>query len=161
MQRFALFMAALSTVLALGGALAHAYELPNKIGLNREDYFVAQQLYQGWSNFAFIISIQMTTILACLIVFWRDRSLRGPFTAALLLLIAAQVVFWALTYPANEATQNWTTLPENWEALRRQWEYSHLAGAGLQLGVFAAIAWALTGYVPRAAARPCDPADAP
>ena len=33
------------------------------------------------------------------------------------------------TYPASQATDNWTTIPANWEQLRRQWEYSHAANA--------------------------------
>jgi hypothetical protein len=45
--------------------------------------------------------------------------------------VAAQVVFWTFTYPANQATNNWTVLPANWQDLRTQWEYSHATGAGL------------------------------
>jgi hypothetical protein len=36
-------------------------------------------------------------------------------------------VFWAFTYPANVATNNWTVVPDTWASLRRQWEYSHAA----------------------------------
>jgi hypothetical protein len=43
------------------------------------------------------------------------------------------VVFWTFTYPANQETGNWTTLPANWLELRRQWEYSHAASAALNL----------------------------
>jgi hypothetical protein len=52
---------------------------------------------------------------------------------ALLCMAAAQAVFWTFTYPANQATNNWTVLPANWLELRRQWEYSHATGAGLNL----------------------------
>ncbi|TJW42154.1 MAG: hypothetical protein E5W83_22825, partial [Mesorhizobium sp.] len=38
---------------------------------------------------------------------------------------ATQLAFWTRTFPANQATRNWTVLPEYWEMLRRQWEYSH------------------------------------
>jgi hypothetical protein len=38
---------------------------------------------------------------------------------------------WTFTYPANQATNNWTVLPPNWQDLRSQWEYSHATGAGL------------------------------
>jgi len=38
-------------------------------------------------------------------------------------------VFFAWTYPANQATGNWTSAPENWEQLRTDWEYSHAANA--------------------------------
>jgi hypothetical protein len=37
------------------------------------------------------------------------------------------------TFPANKETLYWTVLPENWMALRAQWEYSHAAGAVLNL----------------------------
>ena len=43
------------------------------------------------------------------------------------------MIFWTFTYPANQQTANWTLLPDNWEDLRRQWEYSHAAGALLNL----------------------------
>jgi hypothetical protein len=56
-----------------------------------------------------------------------------PACAALGGLIGAQIVFWVWTFPANQATVNWTQQPENWQALRSQWEYSHLAGAGFQM----------------------------
>jgi hypothetical protein len=52
---------------------------------------------------------------------------------ALACLAAAQVIFWTYTFPANVATQNWTSVPANWEDLRRQWEYSHAAGAIFQM----------------------------
>jgi hypothetical protein len=38
-------------------------------------------------------------------------------------------VFWMYTFPANQATRNWTALPQDWEPLRAQWEYSHAVGA--------------------------------
>jgi hypothetical protein len=52
---------------------------------------------------------------------------------ALACVVAAQGLFWAFTYPANGATENWTVVPDNWDRLRRQWEYSHAAGAAFQL----------------------------
>jgi hypothetical protein len=55
-----------------------------------------------------------------------------PAAIALAAFIAAQAVFWIWTFPANVATDQWTSQPENWETLRRQWEYSHLAGAAFQ-----------------------------
>jgi hypothetical protein len=48
-------------------------------------------------------------------------------------------VFWIWTYPANQATGNWTVQPENWEILRRNWEYSHFAGAVFQVLAMAAL----------------------
>jgi hypothetical protein len=37
---------------------------------------------------------------------------------AFLCVVAAHVVFWIFTFPANQLTSNWTVLPENWMALR-------------------------------------------
>lgn len=42
------FVALLSTALALGGALAHLFELPTKMSLPREHYFIVQTIYRGW-----------------------------------------------------------------------------------------------------------------
>jgi hypothetical protein len=41
-RNIAFFVALFSTALALGAALAHALEFPNKIGLARESYFAVQ-----------------------------------------------------------------------------------------------------------------------
>jgi hypothetical protein len=40
-------------------------------------------------------------------------------------------VFFAWTYPANQATRNWTVITEDWQGLRTQWEWSHAASAVL------------------------------
>ena len=43
------FFNLLFTVFALAPALAHLLELPNKIGLSRDDYLIVQQIYRGWA----------------------------------------------------------------------------------------------------------------
>lgn len=58
---------------------------------------------------------------------------------AALALAPAMAHAWTFTFPANRATQNWTTLPENWMALRAQWEYSHAASAVLNLAALVAV----------------------
>ena len=50
---------------------------------------------------------------------------------AALLLAAGLAVFFQWTLPTNQATANWTRLPEEWESLRAQWEWSHAANAVL------------------------------
>lgn len=139
------FIAMLAAVLALGGALAHAFELPNKIGLSREEYFIVQKAYRGWSQFAYLLAVQFLSLLALAYLSRRGPTVFWMAALALFCLIGAQAVFWIFTYPANVATQNWTIAPNNWEELRRQWEYSHLAGAIFQLtGVIALIIAALS-----------------
>ena len=126
------FVALLATALALGAALAHALELPNKIGMSRESYFVVQNIYRGWNRLGYLLAVELIGMLAVVILYRRERSVRRPALVAVACLIAAQDVFWTLTFPANVATSNWTIAPANWETLRQQWEYSHLAGAVLQ-----------------------------
>jgi hypothetical protein len=62
----AFFAALLATSFALGGALAHAIELANKIGMTREEYFTVQQVYSGCDRLAYVLAAART---------------RGPTTA--------------------------------------------------------------------------------
>ena len=128
-----MFIALLSTAIALGGALAHLFELPNKIGLPRGEYFVVQGIYRGWWQLAYVLVVELVSMLAVVILYRRQPRVFWFAMFAVACLVAAQAIFWTYTYPANAATENWTTVPPNWEALRRQWEYSHAVGAGLQL----------------------------
>jgi hypothetical protein len=66
-----------------------------------------------------------------------------PFALALfafLCLAFTLVIFFVWTFPANQSTGNWTTVPANWEELRRQWEYSHAANALVTLAAFCSVA---------------------
>lgn len=135
----AFFIALMATALALGPALAHALELPGKIGMSVGDYFAVQRVYQGWNRLAYVLALQLAGILGVIALYWKEPSVRWPAMVALLALVAAQVLFWTLTFPANQATANWTQRTDNWAALRTQWEYSHLAGAGCQLVAMASL----------------------
>jgi archaellum biogenesis protein FlaJ (TadC family) len=135
----AFFVALMATALALGGALAHLYELPNKIGLPRDSYFTVQAIYLGWWQLAFVLLVQFIAILAIILMSRHEARVFWLAIIALACLASAQAVFWIYTQPANAATQNWSIQPENWEALRRQWEYSHAVGAVFQLGAMAAL----------------------
>ena len=52
---------------------------------------------------------------------------------AFLCIVRTQIVFWTYTFPTNQITDNWTTVPDNWTTLRQQWEYSHATDALLNL----------------------------
>src|SRR5262245_21402541 len=157
-----MFVALLSTALALGGALAHLLELPNKIGLPRDDYFTVQHIYDGWNQLAYVLGFQFLSILASISLSRGSRRILWPVIIALAFLVAAQGVFWVFTYPANAATANWTEIPLDWEHWRRQWEYSHAVGAVFQLGSFCALAVAALararGMEARAAVTESHPA---
>ena len=122
--------------LVLAPALAHLLELPNKIGLSREEYLVVQQIYRGWQFLGIVIYGALLSTLALAIMVRRQPKEFGLTLAAFLCLLAAHALFWIYTFPANQATLYWTVLPDNWMALRAQWEYSHAAGAVLNLIAF-------------------------
>ena len=136
LTRLLLFLSLVFAALALVPAGAHLAELANKIDLPREDYLAVQQIYRGWALFGIVVlgALASTGALA-----FARRS--WPAIVAFLCIAGTQVVFWTFTYPANEATRNWTTLPENWLALRAQWEYSHAASALLNLVALLALAY--------------------
>ena len=50
------------------------------------------------------------------------------------------VVFYAMTFPVNKKTRNWTVSPQEWESLRRRWEYSHALNAFLYFLALASLA---------------------
>jgi hypothetical protein len=133
------FLALLFAALALGPALAHLLELPNKIGLSRDEYLTVQQIYRGWALLGIVVFGALLSSLALAIAARRRRSEFVPAFVAFLCIAGTQAVFWTFTYPANEQTANWTLLPAHWRALRAQWEYSHAASAVLNLAAFIAL----------------------
>jgi hypothetical protein len=127
------FFSLLFAALALAPALAHLLELPNKIGLSRDDYLIVQQIYRGWSLLGFIVAGALLSTLVLMIMVRGQRKAFVLTLVAFLCIVGTQVVFWTFTYPANRQTDNWTVLPQSWMALRAQWEYSHAASAVLNL----------------------------
>ena len=127
------FISLLSAVVALGPAFAHLLELRVKIRLPLEQYRIVQQLYRGWALIGVAV---VTAIFSTLGVAFLVRAQRQRFALTLiafLLLIGTQIIFWAVTFPVNQRTRNWTVFPPDWKDLRLRWEYSHAAGAVLNL----------------------------
>ena len=138
------FFSLLFAALALGPALAHLLELPNKMGLSRADYLTVQQIYRGWALLGVVVfGALLSTLLHALAARGRRREFRAALTAFLCIL-GTQVVFWVFTFPANQQTSDWTVLPDNWVALRNQWEFSHAVSALLNLGAVVALIYAVT-----------------
>jgi len=127
------FLSLLFAALALAPAMAHLLELPHKINFSHDEYLVVQQIYRGWNLLAVVVFGALLSTLALTITV---RHQRKAFTFALiafLCILGTQIVFWTYTFPTNQITNNWTTLPDNWTALRHQWEYSHATSAFLNL----------------------------
>ncbi|MBS4011853.1 MAG: DUF1772 domain-containing protein [Roseovarius sp.] len=123
---------------------AHLFELPHKMALDRESYFTVQGIYAGWSLFGAPILAAILTNLGLCLAERRvcPRSARWTLMAAVL-TIASLVVFFTWVFPANQATDNWTTQLKTWEVLRRNWEYGHAANAALLACALVATAMAV------------------
>ena len=144
-----IFLAVVLTALALIPYGAHLFSLPNKIAMAREQYLVAQAVYDGWALIS-IILIPAMLVNIVLAVMLRGEAGFGLALAGCVCMAATLAVFFAFTYPANVATQNWKVAPPNWAELRQQWEYSHAANAGLIFASFCLIVLAsIAALLPR------------
>jgi hypothetical protein len=121
------------TALAFVPGGAHLFELPNKIGMSQDDYFAVQSIYRGWALFGVVIFAATGANLLLALMLWRRSKTYRPTLGAALVLAATLVVFFAWTYPANQATANWTVATADWQSLRTQWELTHTANAILTL----------------------------
>lgn len=150
------FLAIVLTALSLVPGGAHLFELPNKIGLPQEAYFTVQAIYRGWALFGFVLVPALLVNL--LLAFAVRHSVRSSALAlmAAVLMAANLAIFFGWTYPANVATENWTTPVPGWEALRAQWEYSHAVNAMLTFGALCLVVLSTL-----AAATPHTPAGRP
>jgi hypothetical protein len=150
------------TAVALGPGLAHLFELPGKMVLGEADYFIVQRIYTGWSLFGWVIGAELIATLALAFALHGQRTARLWAIAAVTAVIGSQVFFWAFVFPGNQATVNWTVVPDNWEIVRRRWEYGHAASALLDLGALMAVALSALAWTPHpaAATRREWPADA-
>jgi hypothetical protein len=129
------------TALILIPSGAHLFELPAKIDLDRDAYFIVQGIYTGWAAFVLPIigAIASNGLLFAGLRRKRPAKARWALLSAVLIAVSL-AVFFAFIFPGNQATENWTTQPENWEALRSSWEYGHAANAVLVFAAFIATA---------------------
>ncbi len=133
MKNLLKFSTILFAVITLGALLAHLFALPGKIDLSKDDYLVVQRIYRGW---AWLGMLEIGTIILTLIWAISERKKKNIFpwlVTALIIFVVSLVIFFMFTFPANQATTNWTTLPPDWETLRKNWEYSHAVRAVLNL----------------------------
>jgi hypothetical protein len=114
------------TALILTPSAAHLFELPGKMRLDRDAYFVVQSIYAGWALFGVPILAAILANGALFVALRRsDRTAARWALASAALIALSLAVFFTWTFPANQATANWTVAPEAWEGLRQAWEHSH------------------------------------
>jgi hypothetical protein len=131
------------TSIILTASLSHLLSLSNKIKMPADEYLIAQKIYTGWALLAIPVILAIISVLLQLILIKREYQGFGLTLAAFISLVITQAIFWIFTFPANQQTANWKTLPANWEKLRTQWEYSHATAAILNLLALALLILAL------------------
>ena len=117
------FLAIMLTALAPVPSGTHLAALPNKMAMAQAAYFIAQQIYAGWARFGIVLFGALAANLAHTIVLCRLGRSFGYALASFLLIAANLAIFFVRTFPTNQATNNWTVVPNNWNKLRIQWEY--------------------------------------
>jgi hypothetical protein len=144
-NRTVAFLAILLTALLLVPEGAHFFELPAKIGMDRDTYFAVQQIYSGWSFFGIVMLAAFGANVALAVLLRRDPTALAFAVIAAVAVVANIAIFFIWTYPANQATANWTRPTEDWQMLRSVWEYSHAVNALVSLiGLCSATLAALT-----------------
>jgi hypothetical protein len=107
--------------------------LPNKIDLSRDAYQTVQGVYAGWAWLG-IVDLAALIMNAGLAITLRQQRLTFSFAVtAALCIVVFSAIFFTWTFPANQATANWTAMPDDWSGLRREWECSHAASAVVML----------------------------
>ena len=144
------FLAIVLTALALVPSGAHFAALPNKMAMEQTDYFLAQQVYNGWALFGIVLFGALVANLAHTIVLRRLGRSCGYALASLLFIAASLVIFLVWTFPTNQATSNWTVVPKNWNELRSQGEYSHATNALVTFAALVCVVIAVLRQPPQA-----------
>lgn len=142
-------LAVVLTALALVPAGAHLLALPNKMALSRDDYVAVQAIYRGWALLGAVLIAALLADLALAVALRRDRRGAGLALLAALLLGLTLVIFFVWVFPANQATENWTSVPDDWEALRAHWEYGHAVNAVVTFLALCAVTAAAMRPTPR------------
>ncbi len=136
MKNFARLITVFFCVITLSALMTHLLELRVKITLPKDDYQMVQSIYSGWQWLGiFEIGAILLTFVWTMMV-RKEKNVFPYILSALICFVISIVIFFTFTFPANQATVNWTKLPENWADLRREWEYSHAVRALLNLAGF-------------------------
>ena len=137
-------------------ALAHVFELPGKMRLNKETYIAVQSIY--YPGFTIGGVAEGLGMVAALVLLLLTPAERAPFwwtLAGLVALLAMHAAYWVITHPVNGFWLKDRQLKgfgakffsfdpmkrslagegggERWKSLRDRWEYSHVLRAVLSV----------------------------
>ena len=99
------FLAIVLTALALVPSGAHFAALPNKMAMEQTDYFLAQQVYNGWALFGIVLFGALTANLAHTIVLRRLGRSCGYALASFFVYCCEPCHFLGLDLPDKSSDQ--------------------------------------------------------
>src|SRR6266540_1400034 len=140
------FLSLLLTAVNSGLLLAHAVEMPGKMTLAGQDYLVVQQIYRWRRPVGAVTEPAALLATGALAVLVRDDvAAFGLTSGALVALVAALVIFFAVTQPVNARLPKLDPAnPEpDWVRLRDRWEWSHAMRAVLSVLALIALIFAV------------------
>lgn len=140
-------VAVMLVALAAALSVAHAFELPGKMRLGRDDYFTVQKIYYPGFTVGGV-GEALAVVATVALLFVTPRGTAAFWLTALSFLAAAsmQAVYWLRIHPVNRIwlegeklsgsasaffSSGTKTAAGDWTALRDRWEYSHAARAVL------------------------------
>jgi hypothetical protein len=145
MLRSILLISAFLAALVMGLALAHALEMPGKMRLDRERYYVVQTIYYPGFTIAGMAEPLAILTTAAAVLIGRGEPPFWLIAGALIALVLTQVLFWLVVQPVNRQWLASAKLSdvadrffrirqaggsdEDWIRLRDRWEWGHLARA--------------------------------
>ena len=123
------FVALLMMSIELGVSYSHLMQLPGKLQLSVTSFIAVQTVLIQYKLGLGIVEIG--SFLAMIVILWlvRIKTLTFRLTlGALLMLIAAFLVWGIFIEPINAIVDTWTSssFPENWTLYRDRWHLFHI-----------------------------------
>src|SRR4051812_25539791 len=95
------FLAVIVTGLAVIAPGAHLFELPGKIHMSGDDYFVVQRIYLGWWVVGLLLPLEFLANLALAATVRHDMPAFWLAVAAAALIAVNLTIFVLWTQPVN------------------------------------------------------------
>ena len=146
------FLTLILAALAMGMHLAHALELPPKLGWEADLYLAVQSsLYRLFGTLGPILELGALLSASALAYRLRQRPAFGLTLGSVVAILLALIVWVALVLPANAQLTRWAATqitPPDWQRWRAQWQLAQAALFVLHLMGFSSLAYSVVRETP-------------
>jgi hypothetical protein len=134
--------------LALIPTGAHVFELASGLEMSPDAYRAVQHGQHGTVVFATLGCLATAAFSVHAFLVRSNASSHGWSVAALVVLAAAQAIFWSIAVPISFATDGWSFAPADFEAARWKWEFAFASAGVLTFGSLLAFVRAIEASRP-------------